>query len=148
MSLDGLRLDLQRELARLEAVERPWLLASFAGVEGGDAADQADLAVIELDLEQLEARIRRLRDRLASVDRTLRARDGMQHSPTTVVLDFGSGPETYLLAEYSYGRLPTITPASPLGRALVGARSGQTVTYRAPRGFTSVVLVGYETEAA
>ena len=66
MILDGLRLDLQRELARLEAAERPRLLASFAGLDGGDVADRADRTVLELDLEQLEARIRRLRDRLAA----------------------------------------------------------------------------------
>ena len=148
MILDNLRLDLECELSRLEATERPGLLASFAGVDGGDAADQVDRAVLELDLEQLEARIRRLRDRLASVDRALRARDRGRRSAKTVVLDFGSGPETYLLAEYSYAGRPAITPASPLGRALVGARSGQPVTYRAPRGETSVVLVGYEAEAA
>lgn len=148
MILDEVRHDLQRELTRLEATERPRLLASFAGVDGGDAADRADRAVLELDLAQLETRILVLRDRLAALDRASAARDGRPGRATTVVLDFGAGPETYLLADHSYSGLRVVTPGSPLGRALVDASSGQAVTYRAPRGETTVVLVGYEAEAA
>jgi hypothetical protein len=57
-----------------------------------------------------------------------------------VVVDFGDGPETFLLDEFCGGGLPVITPMSPLGQALVGAASGQTLTYRTPRGTATVVL--------
>jgi Transcription elongation factor, GreA/GreB, C-term len=58
-----------------------------------------------------------------------------------VVVDFGDGPETFLVDEFCGGGPPVITPMSPLGQALAGAASGQTLTYRTPRGTAAVVLV-------
>ena len=42
-----------------------------------------------------------------------------------MVVDFGDGPDTFLVDEFCGGGLPM----SPLGQALVGAASGQALTY-------------------
>jgi transcription elongation factor GreA len=141
---EDLRAAVERELAELEAGERPRLLAVIGAVDGRDAADRADRAVPELYLAEVEARIRRLRDRLAALDRTAVVPGNGPLTGRTVVLDFGDGPERYLLAAFPDGRTPVITPDSPLGRALVGARAGQQVTYPSPRGTATVTLVAVE----
>jgi transcription elongation factor GreA len=50
-----------------------------------------------------------------------------------VTVDFGDGPETFLLGsvDEATDRFDVITPESPLGRALAGARPGSTIFYTA-----------------
>ena len=63
---------------------------------------------------------------------------------STVVVDFGDGAESYLYAPVDHAPpgVDVITPASPVGRALLGAAAGDTVSYslRAGRSATAVVL--------
>jgi transcription elongation GreA/GreB family factor len=139
MIRDTLRSALERELAELETGERPRLLALLGSADGWDAADRADRIARERDLAQLDARIAHLRQRLLALDEGRAGGDRL--GEVSVAVDFGDGPETYLLGEFSYRGLPVITPASPLGRALVGARSGQVVTYDTPRGAATVVVL-------
>jgi transcription elongation factor GreA len=53
-----------------------------------------------------------------------------------VSLDLGDGPEAYVVGsvEQNSAGVPTVTPGSPLGRAIVGATVGSTVTYEPRRG--------------
>jgi len=147
MIRDTLRSALERELAELETDERPRLLAALIGsADGWDAADRADRIARELDLARLDARIGHLRNRLLALDPGRPGGDPLGEG--TVAVDFGDGPETYLLAEFSYRGLPVITPTSPLGRALVGAHSGQVVTYDTPRGAATVVLLAVHVAGA
>ena len=48
-----------------------------------------------------------------------------------MTLDFGDGPESFLLGSVDEAGdgLDVITPNSPLGQALQGARVGSTVSY-------------------
>ena len=53
----------------------------------------------------------------------------------------------YLLAEHAEERAPgarTVTTASPLGSALLGAAADQEVSYDAPAGTVRYVVVGFE----
>ncbi|MET0801708.1 MAG: GreA/GreB family elongation factor [Actinomycetota bacterium] len=55
--------------------------------------------------------------------------------------------ETYLLAEHAEEKAPgarTVTTASPLGGALLGAAADQEVAYDAPAGTVRYVVVGFE----
>ena len=55
--------------------------------------------------------------------------------------------ETYLLAEHAEEKAPgarTVTTASPLGSALLGAAADQEVSYDAPAGTVRYVVVGFE----
>jgi transcription elongation factor GreA len=138
----GLRL--QQQLTELLRVERPRLLAVIAAVDGKDPADQADRMLREVELAQVDARIRRLTDLLAADDPPAdpAGTPGVLVRDAVLVLDFGGGPETYRFSPLDIDDgLDVVTPDSPLGRALVGASPGQRVTYRTPRGEASVTLV-------
>lgn len=142
---------LKQQLAELLTVERARLRAFLGPIDGNNPADQADRAVSELDLVQVEARIQRLTNLLADEDRPVSATAG----PTTLTrgalltLDFGNGPETYRFSALDVDDgLDVVTPDSPLGRALSNATSGQRVTYRTPRGEASVTLVSVHLPAA
>ena len=144
MTRDDLRARLEREIAELVAAEGSRLLALMGSVDGWDSADPADSAAREMDLQQAEARIDRLRARLAALDRAPGEPEAGPAS-STAVLDFGDGPETHLLAAFPYDGMPVVTPHSPLGRALVGARAGQAVSYSTPHGQATVVVVALGT---
>ena len=137
---------LERQLIDLQTIERPRLLAAMGQVDGKDPADQADRMVFELDLAQVDGRIQRLNDLLAGEE--VAGTPGSRQD-ATLVLDFGSGPETYRLGVLGADdTLDVITPESPLGRALVDAVEGQRVTYATPRGTASVVVVSMGVPAA
>ena len=139
MTRELLRTRLAGELTELERVERPRFLALLGTTDGWNVADRADRVAREHDLARLDARIAQLQTRLAGLD--LEPTGAHPLHEATVVVDFGDGPETFLVDEFCGGGLPVITPMSPLGQALVGAASGQTLTYRNPRGTATVVLV-------
>src|SRR4051812_33327103 len=139
MTRQQLRTRLAGELAELERVERPRTLALLGTTDGWNVADRADRVVRQHDLARLDARIARLKARLAALD--LEPTGAHPLHEAAVVVDFGDGPETFLVDEFYGGGLPVITPMSPLGQALVGAASGQTLTYDTPRGTATVVLV-------
>jgi transcription elongation factor GreA len=138
MTREQLRTRLAGELSELEGVERPQFLAVLCTTDGWNVADRADRVAREHDLARLDARIARLQTRLVALDLETGAHP--LHA-ATVVVDFGDGPETFLVDEFCGGGLPVITPMSPLGQALVGAASGQRLTYRTPRGTATVVLL-------
>ena len=60
-----------------------------------------------------------------------------------VTLDLGEGPETYLVGsvEQAAAGVDTVTPLSPLGKAIVGAEVGETVTYQPRRGVTLTATI-------
>ena len=85
----------------------------------------------------LEERIVSIENELAARPRE-RAADGTVAIGDVVTVDLGDGPETYLLGsvEQAGDELDVITPTSPLGTVLQGAKVGATLTYRPLRGRT------------
>lgn len=135
---------LEQRLAELLGVERSRLLADLTAVGGKDLADQADRTTLRFDLAQVDARIQRLRDQLAGQDAAGPPAGDEDAIPrgARLVLDFGTGPETYRFGGVEMGDgLDVVTPDSPLGQALIGAVAGQRVTYVTPRGEAVVTLV-------
>jgi transcription elongation factor GreA len=108
----------------------------------GDAADRAGNVEAIIRLEDLDSRIAGLREQLAAPAAVDRGDDSVQvGSSVGVRFDAGEQPETFLIGvlEQSSGDVGVITPASPLGGALLGARAGDSVTYRAASGATLTV---------
>ena len=136
---------LQDELSVLVA-DRSRLLELVADTEGKDPADQAERTMREFDVEQLDVRIRRLIDRIDAANKphAETQHDGTVREGEVVVLDFGDGtPERYVvgaLAEVD-DDVDAVTPTSPLGRALLGAVAGQSVSYRTPAGARTVLII-------
>src|SRR3954469_10877553 len=116
MFREQLRTRLAGELAELERVERPRSLALLGTTDGWNVADRADRVAGQHDLARLDARIARLKTRLAALDPE--PADAPPLHGATVVVDFGDGPEAFLVDEFCGRGLPVITPMSPLGQAL------------------------------
>jgi len=60
-----------------------------------------------------------------------------------VTLDLGDGDETYLVGsvEQAFAGVDTITPLSPVGRAIVGAEVGTTVSFQPRPGVTMTATI-------
>jgi transcription elongation factor GreA len=133
----GSRRDVLR--ARLDTLraERDQALAETIPSGFGDIADRATNVDGHVRLAMLEQRIAAVEDELAAgdprADRSTSDRstsDGVAVGDI-VTLDFGDGPESFLLGSVDQGgdNIDVITPSSPLGRALQGAQVGATISY-------------------
>lgn len=113
----------------------------------GDTADQAVLAVRDMEIERLDAEAARLTSLLTSarVRRDPPKTDAVTPG-VEVRLRFAGdeAEERYLVGtlEEQEDDVTVVTPTSPLGRALLGARVGDEITYTAPRGPARVAVTG------
>jgi transcription elongation factor GreA len=117
--------------------ERAQVQAESLIVATGDAADRATNVEATIRLQLLD-------ERIAAVEKEIEESGRRQHIEgvvsvgDVVTLDLGDGPEQYLIAsvETASAGVDVVTPSSPLGRAIVGAPVGETVSYRPRRGVT------------
>lgn len=124
---------LTARLAELRA-ERDQALAEIIPAGDGDMADRATNVDGHVRLAVLEERIATIEGELATTHtHSARPAKGAVAPGDLVVLDFGDGPESFLFGSLDQAAdgLDVITPSSPLGRALQGARIGATLTYAA-----------------
>ena len=132
---------LAAHLAELRG-ERAQILADIPVLMAGDEADRATNVDGYAHLASLD-------DRIAAVEADLEAASstgktsGKVTIGSLVGLDFGDGPERFLVASANHGDpdLPVVTPASPLGRALIGAEVGARLTYQPGPGRRAEVTV-------
>ena len=103
----------------------------------GDLADRATNVEATIRLRLLDERIAGLELEIAE-SRHRHHTDGVVSIGDVVTVDLGEGDETYLIGsvEEAAAGVDTITPGSPLGRAIVGASVGTTVTYQPRPGVT------------
>ncbi|MFN2504613.1 MAG: transcription elongation factor GreA [Acidimicrobiales bacterium] len=116
--------------------------------ELGDLKENADYHAAKDDQGRMEARIRQLQSILEAaeiIDDEAAAGATAVASGTVVTLRYeGEGDaERYLIGSIEERRadLAVISPASPLGQALLGRRPGETVAYEAPSGTLRVEIV-------
>jgi transcription elongation factor GreA len=122
---------LSARLASLRA-EREQTLAETIPEAGGDLADRATNVDGHVRLAMLEQRIATIEEELATSQQpSARSADDSVAVGDVVTLDFGDGPESFLLGSVDQAgdSVDVVTPSSPLGRALQGARLGSTVSY-------------------
>jgi len=140
---------LEQELARVSD-ERHDLAAALGGEDpedptGGDSGDQADLLERSDDLARLDRRITEIRYLLADLDTAQDPQD-LPHG-TVVTLRFADGTVATLRVVAITEEAPAdrqdeiLTADSPLARALVGRRAGDTITYRVPDGEAQVQVI-------
>ncbi len=122
---------LTARLAALRA-EREQTLTETIPSGGGDMADRATNVDGHVRLAMLEQRIATVEDELAASQQpsARSTKDGVAVGDV-VTLDLGDGPESFLLGSVDEAgdSVDVITPSSPLGQALQGARVGSTVSY-------------------
>lgn len=113
--------------------------------ELGDLKENAEYHSAKDAQGLMEARIRTLQHTLkhAVVREAPETEDTVGPGVIVTVKD-SFGTEEYLFAssmEEKADGLPTVTPTSPMGRALAGRRVGECATVEAPRGSFSVEIV-------
>jgi transcription elongation factor GreA len=127
---------LAAELAELEGPKRTAIVQAIkAARDHGDLSENFEYHAAKHEQGLLEARIRRLRDRL---DHAVLVEDSelvpdQVGVGSTVELEDEEGRR--IEGEISIvGGTSAISPDSPLGRALIGRRAGDAVEVEAPRG--------------
>ncbi|MER7536884.1 GreA/GreB family elongation factor [Streptomyces sp. NPDC097704] len=139
------REELERELAGLR-VEREAVAATLrdgGGDEVGDRADEADELQRGDDLDRLDTRITEIEGRLEEASVAGAPSTGAVGVGSSVTVRFEDGTEsTFHIGELANALDATLVTAdSPLGRALLGHRAGDTVTYDTPEGRTTAVVL-------
>jgi transcription elongation factor GreA len=131
---------LQTELHELETTARREMAARIlAARELGDLSENADYHIAKEDQAHLETRIKRLRERQrnASIVEADAGDDAFGFGRTAEVVDLASERlYTWTIvgsteADLAQGKL---SAQSPVGRALLGRRVGDTVAVQTPRG--------------
>ena len=136
----GGRRRLQEELARLWKVERPPVVATVAWAAGnGDRSENADYIYGKRRLREIDRRIRYLSktlDRVTVVDNAGSTHERVRFGATVTILGESGGRREVTIVgvdELDAGDV-RVSWQSPLAKALLTARVGDTVTVRAPRG--------------
>ena len=130
------RAAVEAELAELEGPRRAAVVEAIKTArEHGDLSENFEYHAAKNEQGFLEARIRTLRNRLAdavSVDDSAIPEDEAG-TGSIVSLEDDQG-ETMEVEISSIGGPGTVSPESPLGRALMGRRAGDDVHVDAPSG--------------
>jgi transcription elongation factor GreA len=124
------RVSLLTERLALLRTEREEVFRETLLEANGDLADRATNVEATIRLRLLDERIAGLEVEIAEAGQHHHT-DGVVSVGDVVTVDLGDGDETYLIGsvEQAAAGVDTITPGSPLGRAIVGAAVGATVTY-------------------
>ncbi|MGW8767329.1 GreA/GreB family elongation factor [Streptomyces sp. NPDC055815] len=136
---------LERELADLRT-EREAVAVTLRGGGGdevGDRADQADELQRADELDRLATRIDEIEGRLKEGSVAGAPSTDAVGVGSSVTVRFADGSEsTVQIGELANALDATLVTAdSPLGKALLGHRAGDTVTYDTPEGRTTAVVV-------
>lgn len=139
---------LRAELTELEARRVDAQHAVEEARSAGDIAENTDFVIALAEVGKIDGRISAVKHRLASaeiVDDV--AFDGSVTAGciVDVVFDGDDTVESYLVGELDEsadGLDGIVTPNSPMGAALLGAREGDTVTYTPATSAVTVVVRG------
>ena len=130
---------LQAELAELEGPRRAAAIEAIATARGfGDLSENFEYHAAKNEQGLLEARITKLKARISGA--TVVDHDTDDHvGPGSIVeLDDEDGESM----EVTISAVGGVSPDSPLGRALMGARVGAVVDVEAPSGSWKARVVG------
>ena len=125
---------LRSELAELEGPRRTEVVAAIKKArEFGDLSENFEYHAAKNEQGFLEARIRTLRARLDHAEIVDDASGDEVGIGSVVEVEDERG-ETMTVEVSAVGGAGTVSPTSPLGSALLGHKSGESVEVAAPRG--------------
>ena len=118
--------------------------------ELGDLSENADYHAAREDQGRMEARIRQLQslvDNAVIVDQTQSSDTVATGSVVALRYEGDEEADRFLVGSIEERRadVAVVSPASPLGLALLGHRKGDVVEYQAPGGNLKVEIVDIET---
>ena len=142
--------DLQAKIAALEA-DRPSKIASLAEARAhGDLSENAEYSAAKRDLRHLESQLRFFNKQLQYAKVVAPSKDDQVELGKWVTVKFMDDDDqvSYQLVGTQEADLDAgkITRVSPLGKALLGHRPGETVTIKAPKSSYQVELVAVSLE--
>ena len=124
---------LEAELAELEGPKRAAIVEAIASARSfGDLSENFEYPAAKNEQGLLERRIRLLRDRLhraVLVDESAAA-DGIVGVGSKVEVEDEQGARM----EFEISSVGGVSPDSPVGQALMGAKAGDEVEIQAPKG--------------
>jgi transcription elongation factor GreA len=134
---------LEQELADLRDERRLVAGTLRDRTDVGDQADQAEQLQRATQLDRLDRRIEAITDRLRQADVAGPAPTDVVGVGSTVTIRFPDGSvERVQIGELAEAMDQTlVTSGSPLGRALLGHRPGDSVSFDTPDGPSSAVVV-------
>jgi len=128
------RAALEGELAELEGPKRTAIVQAIkAAREFGDLSENFEYHAAKNEQGLLERRIKILQERLRNSEVVEDAEAGRVSVGSLVEIEDEDGGRMELEVS-SLGGTGSVSPDSPLGRALMGAREGEVVSVDAPRG--------------
>ena len=136
---------LKERLVFLEGEDRQRIIQDIATARAhGDLSENAEYHAAKDEQGHREAEIRKIRSMLENAE-IIEGDDDDEVKPGKLVTirHEGEEPETYLLGlmEEKGGDHDVLTPDSPLGRALVGHRAGDSVVASVPAGELKIEIV-------
>ena len=141
---------LRKELAHLKGPEREAIAKRLRdAVQQGDLSENADYHKTKEDQGFLEGRIQELEYILENaiiVENHVGMREEVAVGARVTVQEEGDAPETFYLvgAKETDPRNRRISNESPIGRALMGKRVGDTVSVETPGGFIHFKIINIE----
>ncbi len=136
---------LQEELAHLEGDARTKVIEEIATARAhGDLSENAEYHAAKDQQGMQEARLRQIREMLEHAE-IIHTTDDDLVAPgklVTISID-GDDSEAFLFGtrEEKGGSYPVLTVDSPIGRAIQGKATGETVTAQLPNGECKVEIV-------
>jgi len=141
---------LRAELARLLKEERPKVVETVAWAASlGDRSENADYLYGKRRLREIDRRIRHLTGRLDSahvVDPAAQKSDRVLFGATVTVADEEGAERAYQIVgvDETDGAAGRVSWISPIAKALLGARVGDAVTARTPKGEVELEILRVE----
>jgi transcription elongation factor GreA len=140
MTLDG-RNRLEEELKNLKSVERPAIIAAIAEARShGDLSENAEYHSARERQSFIEGRVQELEEVISAaevIDPTTLSGNMVKFGATVTVIDEETDKEmTYqIVGQYEADiKLMRLSISSPLAKALIGKKVGQTISVPAPGG--------------
>lgn len=156
MTLEGLQ-NLEEELQRLKAVERPRIIAAISEARAhGDLSENAEYHAAKEQQGLNEARVAEIEDKINRaevIDISRMSGDTIKFGATVTLSDEDSGDKvTYTIVGDTEANLRDrkISISSPIGRALIGKSKGESVDVTTPKGTRTfeVLKVSWNSGAA
>lgn len=130
--------NLQKELKELVEVKRPAVLDRLAKARAmGDLRENSEYSASKEDQGFIEGRIMELEQLLKNVEVVTASGDaGTIQIGTAVVVDTPNGKDTfYIVGEFEADPMnKKLSQTSPIGKALIGKKVGDTVEVEVPAG--------------
>ncbi len=156
MTLEGFQ-NLEEELQRLKAVERPRIIAAISEARAhGDLSENAEYHAAKEQQGLNEARVAEIEDKINRaevIDISRMSGDTIKFGATVTLSDEDSGDKvTYTIVGDTEANLRDrkISISSPIGRALIGKSKGESVDVTTPKGTRTfeVLKVSWNSGAA